>query len=251
MIINEIISNVQSYFNSGVKSDDYTLSDRLIYSEALALRSALLYDKIKKLKGFYISDNNFNVINCIKLVEVDAANCPCIPVKGCVVKRSKYQLPTLLATTYGDYIEYVRTIDGGSKFDKSNLSEQESKQYREYGKLANEFFLENRYLWIYTTKQFEDLQYVRMKAIFEDLLEVNDFMVLNDCVDVRNDIKCTAYDIEFKIDKELVKILTEMLITNIYKYFLINVQDTRNNAKHDTTQQRQPSSSTSKKDNDD
>ena len=66
MIINEIISNVQSYFNSGVKSDDYTLSDRLIYSEALALRSALLYDKIKKLKGFYISDNNFNVINCIK-----------------------------------------------------------------------------------------------------------------------------------------------------------------------------------------
>lgn len=251
MIVNELISNVQSYFNSGVKSDDYTLSDRLIYSEALSTRSALLFEKIRKLKGFNISDNNFNVINCIKLIEVDAANCPCIPVKGCVVKRSKYQLPTLLATVYGDYIEYIRSIDGGFKFDKSNLSEQESKQYREYGKLGNEFFLENRYLWIYTTKQYEDLQYVRMKAIFEDPVEVNAFMILNDCADVKNDIKCTAYDIDFKIDKELLKILTDTVITNIYKYFLINIQDTRNNAKHDTTQQRQPSTTQTKKDNDD
>lgn len=249
MIVNELISNVQSYFNSGVKSDDYTLSDRLIYNEALATRSVLLFNKIKQLKGFNIGDNNFNVINCIKLIDVDIASCPCIPIKGCIVKRSKYQLPTFLATIFGDYIDYVRSIDGSVKFDKSSLSEQEEKAFREYGKKANEYFFENKYLWVYTDKKYEDLEYIRMKAIFEDPIEVNNFMMLNDCIDAKNDIKCTAHDVEFKIDKELVKNLTDMVISNIYKFFLITTQDSKNNTRDDLKQQSQrPPTTTTKAD---
>lgn len=248
MIVNELISNIQSYFNSGVKSDDYTLSDRLIYNEAVATRSVLLFNKIKQLKGFNIGDNNFTVINCIKLIDVDAASCPCIPAKGCIVKRSEHQLPTFLATVYGDYIEYVRSIDGHVKFDKSSLSEQEQKAYREYGSKANEFFLENKYLWIYTDRKYEDLEYVRMKAIFEDPIDVNKFMMLNNCTCAVNDTKCTAYDVEFKIDKELVKPLNDNIITNIYKFFLITNSDRMNNATDDSKQraQRPPSQNTTK-----
>ena len=145
MTVNEYVSNIQSYFNNGVKSDDYILSDRLIYKELINTRSVLLFNKIKELRGFNIGDNNFSVINCIRLTEVDAASCPCIPVKGCIVKRSLHQLPTFLATVYGDYIDYVRSVDGRVKFDKSSLAEQEDKKYREYGNKANEYLFENRY----------------------------------------------------------------------------------------------------------
>lgn len=239
MIVNELISNIQSYFNNGVKSDDYILSDRLIYKELLNTRSVLLFNKIKQLKGFNIGDNNFNVINCIKLTDVDSASCPCIPVKGCIIKRSLYQLPTFLATSYGDYIEYVRSVDGRIKFDKSSLSEQEEKKYREYGKKANEYFFENKYLWVYTTKEYEDLEIIRLKGIFEDLVEVNKFMKLNDCTCAVNDIACTAYDVEFKIDKELVKLLIDTVMTNIYKFFLITNNDSTNNSRGDLSANKQ------------
>ena len=230
MILNELISNIQTYFNNGVKSDDYILSDRLIYKELLSTRSVLLYQKILKLKGHNIGDNNFDVINCIELIEVDSANCPCVPAKGCLIKRSKYKLPLLLATAYGDYIEYVRSIDGRIKFDKSSLSEQEDKQYREYGKHANEYFFESGYLWVYTSEKFSDLKYIRIKAIFEDPMEVNEFKRKNNCDCDIDDIACTSYDLEFKIDKELVKLLTDTVITNIFKYYLITGQDTKNNS---------------------
>ena len=252
MIVNELISNIQSYFNNGVKSDDYLLSDRLIYKELLNTRSTLLFNKIKQLKGYNIGDNNFSVINCIKLTDVDAASCPCIPAKGCIVKRSLYQLPTFLATAYGDYIEYVRSIDGRIKFDKSSLAEQEDKEYREYGKKANEYFFENKYLWIYTNKDYEDLEFVRLKGIFEDPILVNDFMVKNDCICVKNDTVCTAYDVEFKIDKELTKLLLDTVMSNIYKFFLITNNDSSNNSRGDLSgnsrRPTQPQESTKRQD---
>ena len=42
MIVNELISNIQAYFNNGVKSDDYILSDRLIYKDDI-------YETIQKM----------------------------------------------------------------------------------------------------------------------------------------------------------------------------------------------------------
>lgn len=244
MTVNELISNIQTYFNNGVKSDDYILSDRLIYKELLNTRSTLLFNKIKQLKGYNIGDNNFSVINCIKLIDVDSASCPCIPVKGCIVKRSKYQLPTFLATVYGDYIDYVRNVDGRIKFDKSSLSEQEYKAFREYGNKANEYFFEDKYLWIYTEKKYEDLEFIRLKGIFEDPVEVNKFMLLNDCTCAVNDSVCTAYDVEFKIDKELVKLLIDTVMSNIYKFFLITSNDSTNNAKGDLSANKQRPRST-------
>lgn len=242
MIVNEYISNIQSYFNNGIKSDDYTLSDRLIYKELVNTRSLLIFNKIKQLKGYNIGDNNFSVINCIKLIDVDAASCPCIPAKGCIVKRSMHQLPTFLATSYGDYIEYVRSVDGRIKFDKSSLAEQEDKKYREYGSKANEYLFENKYLWVYTSEKHEDLEIVRLKGIFEDPILVNDFMLLNDCTCSKNDSVCTAYDVEFKIDKELTKPLLDTVMTNIYNFFLITNNDTTNNTRGDLSpNQRRPS----------
>jgi len=249
MTVGELTSTVQAYYNSGPESSNNMLSDRLIYQEALALRSQLLYLKIRELNGFNISDNNFTVINCIKLIEVDAANCPCIPVKGCTIKRSEFQLPTFLATAYGEFIDYVRTIDGKVKFNSSSLSDQEDKEYREYGQLSNDYFIENKYLWIYTEKKYDYIQYVRMKAIFEDLLEVNEFMKLNSCSSSSNDEKCTAFEVEFKIDKELVKTLTDTLITNVYNYFLIKKPDTTNNATDDGNPRNKRESTGAKKGN--
>ncbi|HMT02174.1 MAG TPA: hypothetical protein PKD00_02500 [Burkholderiales bacterium] len=237
MLVGDLTSTIQAYFNTGTKNSNYKLSDRLIYQEALTIRSALLYAKIYQLNGFNISDNNFTVINCIELIDVDAANCPCVPVKGCTVKRSKYQLPTFLATSYGEFIDYVRTVDGKIKFNESSLAEQEDKEFREYGKTANEYFIENKYLWIYTTKKFDNLKRIRLKAIFENPLDVNEFMKLNDCEETPNDVKCTAFETEFNIDKELTRTLIDTLIRNVYNYFLIKRLDDTNNSKDDQTDQ--------------
>ena len=67
--INSYISDIQEYFNNGQKSDDFVLSNRLIYKELKAIRSKLLKEKIDKQNSKNISDSNYSNLYCIEIIQ--------------------------------------------------------------------------------------------------------------------------------------------------------------------------------------
>jgi hypothetical protein len=86
------------------------------------------------------------------------------------------------------------------------------------------------------------------------LTEVNKFKQLN-CKSeeetIKNNVACTNYDLDFNIDDDLVDKLRELVITHIYKYHLVNINDDINNSSNDNgknktnfgrTTQQQPTS---------
>jgi hypothetical protein len=255
MKVGNFIADIQAYVNSGLRSDEVNVSPRLIYNLMNSGRSALLKAKIDQQKNQNISSINYNVLSCIQMEKVSIADCPCLNINTCkTILRSKYQLPKFLSSYWGDIIDYVTTIDGFIKFNKSSLLELNQIEYYQYQVDTTDWFIEDRYLYVKPSKKYSNLQIVRMKAIFEDITEVNKFKQLN-CKSeeetIKNNVACTNYDLDFNIDDDLVDKLRELVITHIYKYHLVNINDDINNSSNDNgknktnfgrTTQQQPTS---------
>ncbi|OQC48647.1 MAG: hypothetical protein BWX61_00003 [Bacteroidetes bacterium ADurb.Bin035] len=228
--INSYISDIQEYFNNGQKSDDFVLSNRLIYKELKAIRSKLLKEKIDKQNSKNISDSNYSNLYCIEMIEVTTATCPCIDINICKkLMRSKYKLPKFLSTATGDFVDFVRNIDFGTKYFLTDRSTMEYSSYRQYSKNSREYFIENGYLFINDKNRV-----INMRAVFEDVIEVEKFNLLNNSCGVisEEDKKCTVYDIEFNIDNDLEKSLKDITIQTILKHHSLTINDTTNDAKN-------------------
>ena len=120
MIVKELIQRVQALYSKGVKSDDSRLSSRHIYNKLLSVRARLISQEAKKKQR--ISQWNYQTIPCIKMIEVPAHDCPCLPPIGCKILRSEHKIPSPLSGLSGDLIDWVRTIDKHIKIDMISIN---------------------------------------------------------------------------------------------------------------------------------
>lgn len=234
MNIGKFISNIQFAWNSGPASSDNRLSDRFIYSKLLQVKSDLLYTKYRKQK--IDSYFKYKTLSCIEMIDSSMFECPCVPIKGCIIKRSKYKLPKVIPSiTGGDSIESVRTIDGNKKFNKSSIRQQQFKGDLPYNlKDIADYWIDNEYLYLTYTQDTEILERIRMSALFYDDIEVEEFLLKNNCIEVAKNECKSAYDFELSIDPELILQLEIKTLEIIYKSFNIRPVDYENNNRDET-----------------
>lgn len=236
MKVGNFISDIQGYINSGLRSDEVNVSPRLIYNLMNSGRSALLKAKMDLQKNQNISNINYSTLPCVQMEKVSIADCPCIGESCKNILRSKYQLPKFLTSIFGESIEYVTTIDGFVKFNKSSLLEINQLDYYQYKVDTTDWFIEDRYLYVKPSTKYKHLQIVRIRAIFEDAIEVNKFKQLNCKSDediIKHNVVCNNYELDFNIDADLEEELRKLVITNIYKYHGVGINDDIINSSND------------------
>lgn len=234
MKIGQFISNIQFAWSSGPVSSDNRLTDKFIYNKLLQVKSQLIYEKYRKQKIY--SYFKYKTLSCVELIDSSLFECPCIPVKGCTIKRTKYQIPKIIPSiTGGDSIESVRTIDGKIKFNKSSIRQQQYKSSMPYQlSKTSDYWIDNEYLYIQYTEDTQFLERIRITALFYDDIEVAEFMQKSDCVE-ETDVKClSAYDFDLSIDPELILSLETKTLELIYKSFNIRPVDYENDTRDQT-----------------
>lgn len=183
MILSELLQRIQSLYSKGVQSDDTRLSSRHIYSKLKSVRSRLISEKAKKKQN--ISQFNFQTLSCVELEQVPIHDCPCIPVPGCMILRTKYPLPKPLSDYNTILIDSVTSLDGSVVYSEIKFEEIKYKASNKYTAKKPEYFIRNNYLYIFTpTHLSTKVTTIMITGLFEDPLEAHKFPSPCKCDDI-------------------------------------------------------------------
>lgn len=223
MVIREFIDTVVSALSGGVQSDDRTLHPKLVYNAMTIAKTTLITNKENKKQK--ISDFTYKTLPCVEIIEVDASLCPCLPPRGCTVKRSKYKIPEIVSNlsylsirrvaTADLMIEYSYSSPKGLKFSKGNKYSKTKDQ--------NKYMISNGYIYLYGNNI---PPYIFIEAIFKNELEVFKFNDKNCKSSGDNLGPCDSFlDQPLGIDSSLEKTLLDMTTEYIRNNFLRSKAD--------------------------
>ena len=202
--IGEVIERVQSLYSSGISSDDIRISPQLIYSKMLSVRSKLISQSLNKKQG--ASSWVSLTIDCVELEKVPIVSCPCLPNNGCTILKSKYKIPKPIDSLAGDMLTRVSTVDMVHKIDYITINSYRSAKGNKFTSRKMNYFIDEGYLYISTPK---DIKVVMIEGLFENPVEVYEFISLCDCTTCDN---CYSYpELEFPMDSSSVDTLIELI----------------------------------------
>lgn len=229
--VENILSQIQVEYSKGINSDSSQLSHRYIYSKALGIRARLISQKSKNKQS--ISDSSYSIFPCLQIVKVKPSDCPFVPPTGCLVARSKFPLPKIISDYNSELIKRVGTIEPiegeyieYSKIEKKNLKYQKGSKFAAN---LHKYYIHDNYLYLVSKKI---PAYVELIAVAYDPFEAEKFNIIT--CDIQDCI--TPYEIDFKIDWELVSALTLMVAENILTLFDNNQRNDRNEDNVDESQ---------------
>ena len=222
MTTGELIDRVQSLYSKGTKSDDSRLSSRFIYSKLLSVRAVLL--KQLRTKKNKLNSSNYTILNCIKLIKVDAINCPCLPVTGCKVFRSEFKIPNIIEEKDRLIIEFVSSLDNSVIFTLSDTIKYRFSGGNRYN--SNYYIYQDDYIYVYGKKL---PKYIMIKAVLQNPSEVYQ----GDCEDADCvDCGCVSnYDKEFPIQSSLIEPMLEFTNKELIGMFPRMIEDLSNDNK--------------------
>lgn len=216
MVIGEVIERVEKSIDKGPTDINKIFSRRHIYNKMLSVRSLLLSQEVGKKQK--VSDWNYDILHKIELIQVPTHEVPGLPSAGCKVLKSKFKIPKVVRSLEGDTIRAVQSIDRTSfEIDRVPTSGLDSIKGNKYSKDFARYIIEDEYLYIFTSL---NIKYVRMVALFEDSIKVEDF---NSGGESKN---CKFYpEIEFKLDSSKIDTLVELVLKEL---FIGNIKQTEN-----------------------
>ena len=227
MILKKIVQRVQNLYSKGRPSDDSRLSDRHIVSKLDTTRSLLLKREADQKRKF--SDWTYQTIPCIEMCEAPIHECPCVPVKGCTIIRSKEKIPKPIHYNYGDAIESVTSLDGSLIFSRITWREAKYKSSNAFTGSKPAYYIRNDYLYILDVL---DAFPITMTAVFEDPIEAEQFASF---CDSDPEIQATCPEdplsIDYPIDAHLIEPMLEMAVRELVQLFSSLPEDNENNAK--------------------
>lgn len=229
MTIGELIGRVQNLYNKGVKSDDSRLSNRLIFSKLLSVRAMLYKQNEQKNNSF--GEEDYSLLECIKIIPVEPYNCPCLPSIGCKVYRTESKLPKLFKGRNGIKIGYVSSLDRRRIFGITTTLEYRFSSSNRFSN-TDRVIYEGGYLYVYG----DNLpSYITIKAILNNSLESFTSSCKENCIDCED---CISYlDTEFKIQDSLIEPMLQMTNQELVKEFSQMMEDLTNDNKDSLIQQ--------------
>lgn len=205
MIIREILDSMKSVHEAGVPSDDSLNSNRRMYSKFLRMRGELIFQKLNK--GQVVSDQDYQVIPCLKMIPVPLIECPCVPALGTYVLRSEQPLPRFMMNISGSAIKSVTTLDGETDFARTTWDSKTFNAGRKYTAATADWYIRNNFLYITNPKTPEMVMII---GLFDDPLEVYSYP--SGCCDPATGADCTSnLDRDFPIDRGTFNSIMELV----------------------------------------
>lgn len=233
MKLGEVIQRVQSLYSKGVESDDSRLSSRHTYNKLATVRALLI--KQSQAKKEKVGENSYSIIDCLELIYVSPHNCPCLPLVGCKVLRTKNPIPNILENKRTFLIDYVSTLDGNRLFSLTNKLSYLFEKYDRFFK-SDKFIIEDNYIYLYG----KDLpKYIKIRAVFDDFITN-----VNYCQEQGQEDYCeecgpcvSNLDKEFRIKESLLEPCIRMAQEELVKDFSAMREDLTNDNKDSLIQQ--------------
>lgn len=230
MTIGEGIARVKTLYNKGPASNNSRLSSRHIYSVIKSLRTLLLKREADKKK--VLSDWDISVLPCVEMIEAPKHECPCIPIQGCTILRSKYTLPKPILLNKGDLITSVSSIDNSQSWDKSSWEMEQKRKGNKYTSSTPAYYIRNNYLYLVNV-QF--LEVVTVSGVFEDPTEVSKFKGLCDSSTGITGICENYLDLDLQIDSHLEQPLIESCFKELLDLMSRGTEDYETNTRDPKT----------------
>ena len=229
MTIGELIGRVQNLYNKGVKSDDSRLSNRLIFSKLLSVR-AMLYKQNEQKKNSF-GEEDYSLLECIRIIPVEPYSCPCLPSIGCKVYRTEHKLPKLFKGRNGVKIEYVSSLDRRRIFGITTTLKHKFSHSNRFSN-TDEVIYEGGYLYVYGKNL---PTYITVKAVLNNFLESFISTCEENCIDCED---CVSHlDMEFKIQDSLIEPILQITKQELVKEFSQMREDLTNDNKDSLIQQ--------------
>lgn len=175
MTLDELAYNIRNIARNGQGDSDDTQTrlslDQIKFwihqYRALGLQQATDYGK--DIDSDIIQD-----LGAVPLEEVDMSDpkCKCEPVFGCTIKKLSIELPNLVDFPQGRSLVFVGKIDKITPIvidtPDTTLYERETR----FGKLLNRAYRIENNLYFYLRDQDRDMEFVNIRAVFENPTEV-------------------------------------------------------------------------------
>lgn len=217
----EHIYAIKNVLSKGAPSDDFRLSNSLIYHYLKIARSLLLKNKLNKHHN--ISELSYRTL-CVPLEAAPYHDCSCIADEfDCTVLKSTCELPKDIIARWGTTFQ-VKDLSGNiisplsvttTKLSKWSLSNKEAKPG---------WAIENGKLIIFNR---DELPYVLVKAIWED---PEDLVNYCGCGSSNLSIPCYSQDDDFPVDADLVQPMYDLALqrlSNSYNFPEDSTNDAR------------------------
>jgi hypothetical protein len=213
MKVEEIIQRVVNLYSRGTPTDESRLTPRHVYSKLLSSRSKLLSQMAHKKQ--FISQWNYQVLDCVELVKAKPYECDCFDV-GCSILRSKYQLPKPLTNLDRDLISSVSSIDGKMQFSEVQWNSLKYQKGNKYTNAKPYYILRNKYIFLFNIR---GLKVISITGLFEDVTEAYNFPSF--CPDKEEIVDCgdNILNMEFPIDNDKIDTVVEMAVNELVGVF--------------------------------
>lgn len=209
MLNSEIISQIRSA-NKYIQ-DDNLITDRFIYRLAKT-KAALLLKRELSQRKLGISDNVFQQIECLELIETNGTECDISQT----VARSKYRLPQIEEGLYSYFIQGVFNIDNSEEIYPTSMREFINNSKLRVKSNKSYYIIKDRYLYVLNP----DVKAVNLYAYFtETIVEQPECM--------------SMYDREFKLPPYLLDGLFSLCNEALINYHKLPV-DTEDDNKPQT-----------------
>ena len=225
--IGESILRVQSLYSRGAASRDTRLSKRHIYSSLLTARSTLI--KQQSSKSQHLNQWMYQTLVFIDLERVPVNQAPVGP-KEPTILRSKEKIPKLVSDISAELLSSVSTVDGNRQFTVSDSTVVSYYDGAKYTSKTTKTYIMDGYLYV---RGSELLKGLTMQGIFEDPVEVYLFNLpyWTDC----QECECkAAEEIEFPIDRDLMRTVLELAQQELVVLFSQMTEDKAVNSSEDS-----------------
>lgn len=217
----DIVGKVRSLLK--LSSTDFLISDRLILSVLLPVNKKLVCQQLTRRIGAS-SPNLFTTIPCLPMTQVPISDCCEIQGDGCMISRSKDQLPDIVDTYYGLAIDAVKSVDKkAKKFNELNSPDRYNNILKIYPNNKDKYyFFFNKYLYVTDP----DIEVIYLSAFFSDVVDPDQF---SSCGNADRSCPVNKLDLEWKslpkLEDDIVKMTMEEILTT---YRNINGDNTSN-----------------------
>jgi len=218
ILIGEAIQRLQSDYSKGVQSKDTRLTSRHIYSALITARATLI--KQQSSKSQHINSWIYQTLYFIPL-QLSPINLSTFGPQSPTALRSTTRLPKLVSDINADLLSSVSTLDGQVMLSSTDYETAKYQGAAKYTGANPKRYIRDGYMFVTNATQ---LRGVTMQGIFEDPIEVWQYNLANySCPDCR----CKkAKDIEFPIDRDLLKTMLELAQQELIILFSQMSEDT-------------------------
>lgn len=201
----EFVSRVINGVNATTK-DDHISERYILYigrNKARTYISQKLTDRTLQRES-----QLFQTIECFELQKVDKVKCDVVEFRRCdILMKSVLPLPETISSRYGESILLITTVDGLVEFDYSSVSEFKSNSKREFGHLAQKYYIQGNHLYIPN---------IEVEAVNIDILTLDKKLAAESSSCKKCDKCLSVWDYEFICPDRLLEPIIQETIQEIF-----------------------------------